>query len=99
MELKQAHQIKTTMSRDKRQAVPAIRGLINEAEVHLQRYGSQAKEVKLRNPAELLQARGKITDAVELSETYELTVNRRKGRQIERQTLDALSFWESSAGR
>ena len=86
-------QTDTLMPRDKREAVPTIRALIDEAEAYLQQYGNQAEEARLRNPAELLQARRKIADAVELSETFELTVIGEKARQIERQTLDALNFW------
>jgi hypothetical protein len=83
----------TVMPRDKREAVPTIRALIDEAEAYLYEYGGQAEEARLRNPAELLQARKKIAAAVELSETFELTVIGEKARQIERQTLDALNFW------
>lgn len=85
--------IEAVMPKDKREAVPTIRGLIDEAELRLQHYGSQAKDVKLRNPVELLQARTNITEALELSETYDLTMMGEKARQIERQTLDALTFW------
>ena len=83
----------TVVPRDKREAVPTIRALINETETHLQEYDSQTEDIKLRSSAELLQARRKITDAVELSERFELTVIGERARELERQTLDALTFW------
>lgn len=85
--------IEAVMPRDKRQAVPAIRALLDEVEVHFQHYEGQAEDVKLRNPAELLQARKKIAEAVELSETFELTVIGERARELERQALDALTLW------
>jgi hypothetical protein len=85
--------IEAVMPKDKRQAVPTIRALIDEAEVHLEHYGNQAQAVELRNPAELVQARRKISEALELSDEYDLTMMGENARQIERQTLDALTFW------
>ncbi|GAB4533754.1 MAG: hypothetical protein Kow0063_16120 [Anaerolineae bacterium] len=85
--------IEAVMPRDKRQAVPAIRALIDEVEAHLQHYEGQAEEVRLRNPTELLQARKKIAEAMELSEMFELTVIGERVREIERHTLDALNLW------
>lgn len=85
--------IEAVMPKDKRQAVPTIRALIDEAEAHLRNYMLQTEDVELRNPAELLQARRKITEAVELSEAFELTVIGERARELERQAHDALNLW------
>jgi len=70
-----------------------VRALIDEAEIHLEHYGNQIQDVELRSPTELLQARRKVSDALELSETYDLTMMGESARLIERQTSDALTFW------
>jgi hypothetical protein len=85
--------IEAVIPKDKRQAVPTIRALIDEVEIHLENYERQVEDVRLRNPAELLQARRRITEAVELSEAFELTVIGERARELERQALDALNLW------